>query len=120
MAIRYPMGWSQPITQYGLNPSRLTSEQAQYSPVLFLHGDLHNSSAALPLAEYFQKRHYKGPIFTVNYPTPVTNHSKLVIINRINEIKSYYTAAGQSGEQIKLNLFGHSRGSWMITSPSPA
>lgn len=95
----------------GLNPVKLTALQAQYAPILCLHGNYHNQSAWLPLAEYFQKHAYPGPIFTLNLPAGNFTHTDTDLIQqKIESIKACYQQVNLPDENFKLNLIGHSRG----------
>lgn len=99
------------MNNYGLNPVKLTDIQAQYPPLLCIHGNFHNQSAWLPLAEYFQKNEYPGAIFTLNLPAGKFTHADSKLINqKIESIMSCYKEANVPEEKIKLNLIGHSRG----------
>ncbi len=99
------------MSNYGLNPVKLTDLQTQYPPILCLHGNYHNQSAWLPLAEYFQEHAYPGAIFTLNLPAGNFTHTDTDLINqKIESIKACYKEVNVSEENFKLNLIGHSRG----------
>lgn len=107
-ALRYPKGMDNAsLKEYGLNPVELTPEQLRYPPSLFLHGDSHNSSGCLLIAEYLQQKNYKGAVFTVNYPR---HDSTAVILARMKEIQSYYP----NSDAVKFNLIAHSKGCLMV------
>lgn len=119
----YLKGHSIPFNDYGLNPIRLTSEQASLPAVLFLHGDKHNQSGAIPLAqkidEYRKKMDVEsqaskiGPVFTINlnYDDDHPQIHKSQLIDRVAEIKTLYQEQTQDPTKpFQLILVGHSKG----------
>lgn len=94
---------------YDLNPLELTQSQANSPPVLLLHGNLHNQSAWLPLAEYLHGKKYPGPVFTINLPShQITVRDKIIIEDKLDEIKDLYKSKNYPYR--KVTLIGHSRG----------
>lgn len=100
----YSCGRSENFHFYRLNPQQIL--QQDKPAILFLHGDQHNQSAALPLASYLKKANV-GPIFTLNLDYNDENptvHRKQ-ISERISVIKKLYNQ-----EELKLIIIGHSKG----------
>lgn len=102
-------GMGKNLHKFGLNPTEITESQAKYQPVLLLHGNLHNQSAWLPLAEFLYHKKYQGPVFTVNLPSlEITEADYEIINNKVYEIMDLY--ARQNEFDVKITVIGHSRG----------
>lgn len=100
----YSCGKLERFNFYGLNPQRIL--QQDKPAILFLHGDHHNQSAALPLASYLKETGV-GAMFTVNltYNDENSTPHRKQIFNRISEIKKLYEQ-----EELKIIIVGHSKG----------
>ena len=110
VSFRMPKGHGT-LNKYGLNPVQLTEIQAQYPPILCIHGNYHNQSAWLSLAKHFKKEQYPGPIYTLNLPSGYITPKDMELINqKIKFIMNSYKEANVPEDQFKLNLIGHSRG----------
>lgn len=94
---------------YGLNPTQLNREQLDKPAILFLHGQFHNQSGALPLAKQLQHASI-GPVFTINlkYNEKHPEKHERLLQERIAEIKQLYEEGGR--KNLDLILIGHSRG----------
>jgi hypothetical protein len=112
--LRLPRGFGN-LSNYGLNPSKLTPAQAQYPALLCLHGNYHNQSAWLPLAKYLYNKKYPGPIFTLNLPAgSITQQDTKLINEKIESIKTCYRESNGNENSLKINLIGHSRGAHLV------
>lgn len=110
-SLAYPLGLVNKFQFFGLNPDRITPEQAQKRPLLLLHGNMHNQSAWLSLAKVLQHSD-GGPIYTVNLNNgPLTEDDRLIIYAKIEEIKRHYAEHGI--DDVKIDIGGHSRGARM-------
>ena len=113
--LRMFRGMKREFHEYDANPKHLTKAQASKPPVLLLHGYKHNQSAFIPMLSYFSKRHYDGPIFTVNMPSvddeKIRHH---VIDKKLQAIDVLYREQGvlpHPGEpHIRGIIIGHSLG----------
>jgi hypothetical protein len=115
--LKAPLGLAKDFNILGLNPKILTKEQTAYPPLLLLHGNYHNQSAWLPLAEYFKRKGYPGPIFTVNLNSgDLCTGDDKIIANKMKSIKKLYKA--QNVSDIKINVIGHSRGAQIAVAKS--
>lgn len=111
-SLLFPMGilegWLGRFQFYGLNPTKITAEQAQMKPVLLIHGNYHNQSAWLPLAKVLQQS-YKAPVFTINLNHGyLTEKDRPLLEKKLEEIKALYRAHGV--EDVVVDYVGHSRG----------
>lgn len=89
----------------GLNPRRLTPEQARKSPTILLHGVLHNSTAWHGLSDDLHAQGV-GPLFAINYSGLEDGLSELE--KTLETIRSQYSAWGV--DDVTVNLVGHSMG----------
>jgi hypothetical protein len=102
------LGWKKHFNFYGLNPKKISAEQANKRPILLLHGNYHNQSAWLALAKKLV-RSKLGPVYTVNLPSgKLTIKDQQIINKKIEEIKAQYLVHGK--HDIKIDIVGHSRG----------
>jgi pimeloyl-ACP methyl ester carboxylesterase len=113
--LRMLRGMKQGFHEYDANPTHLTKAQAAKPPVLLLHGYKHNQSAFIPMLSYFSKRHYDGPMFTVNMPSVDDERVRhRVIDSKIRAIDALYREHGvlpRKGEpHIRGIIIGHSLG----------
>lgn len=110
-ALLIPLGWVNKFQFFGLNPDRLTPEQAKKKPLLLIHGNMHNQSAWLPFVKYIQNS-YDGPIYTVNLNNgPLTENDRLILDAKIKEILAQYAEHGNY--DVQIDIVGHSRGARM-------
>ncbi len=112
--LRMPRGMKREFHAYGANPTELTPTEAQKPPTLLLHGYKHNQSAFIPMLRYFAKRHYNGPIFTVNLQSDNEVLRQRTIDQKLDEIDALYREQGvipRPGEpHIRGVIIGHSLG----------
>ncbi len=105
------LGYSKNFQWYGLNPDKLTPEQAKKRPMLLLHGNFHNQSAWIMMAKALQKAD-GAPIFTVNlYSGDFNAKDRPIIEAKIEVIKQLYRKMGI--DNIEIDIMGHSRGATM-------
>lgn len=100
----YNYGKSEDFHFHGLNPKHVVKQEQP--AILFLHGDRHNQSAALPLARYLENANI-GAMFTVNleYNDENPDAHREKIVKKILKIKKIYNQ-----KELKLILAGHSKG----------
>lgn len=101
----FPFGCFKRCFFAGLNPRRLSKEEASHPALLLLHGDWHNQSGWLPLA-WKLKRHYKGAIFSINSNA---RWGRKRIQAKLREIRQMAQKSGAS-LPIQIILIGHSMG----------
>jgi hypothetical protein len=113
--LRMYRGQTKNFHEYNANPRVLTKEQARMWPVLLLHGDKHNQSAFIPMLDYFYKKGYSGPIFTVNIPSVKEKKQRQAALDeKLDAIDALYKAHGvfpvQAEPHLRCLIIGHSRG----------
>lgn len=98
-----------PYQFHGLNPETLTDEESKKPAILFLHGQGHNQSGALPLAKELNSANI-SPVFTLNlyYDEKNPQTHEQLLRKRIHEIQTLYHEKGK--QKVDLILVGHSRG----------
>jgi hypothetical protein len=108
-SIRLLKGLGSDSHAHGLNPETLTAEQAKHPAILLIHGNYCNQGVWFPLAEYFHKKGYPGPIFTVNLPAgEITDRDCEIIEQKLMAILDCYGT--ETASSIPIHVIGHSRG----------
>lgn len=97
-----------------LNPTKLTSKQAMYAPVLLIHGDHSNSGLFAPLIDVLTEKNPDRPLFTVDLVSQDGKVSKEQHLNdlvtKVKNIAALYPFALPP----KIALVGHSSGGDVI------
>lgn len=96
---------------HGLNPTTITKTQAAKNPILLLHGNYHNQSAWLELAQKIHKADPERPIYTLNMPVGYIVPKHYTLINR--KIKSIQRQYERWGTIPPIHLIGHSMGGFL-------
>ncbi len=105
--ILYPLGDKKYFNFYGLNPAVLTKEQRLQSPILLVHGNIHNQSAWLSLAK--ELKVLNRAVYTINLPAgKITKKDHDLVNQKIAEIQLQFL-----NPDLKIDLIGHSRGALM-------
>ncbi len=108
-AFLWPSYWKKDFDVYGLNPKVLSREQRKKNPVLLIHGNYHNPTAWLDLAEKL-KEQYKGPVYTISLPNGgITSHDFALLNKKMKDICNQY----QNTDSLSFNIIGHSRGGFL-------
>ena len=92
------------LTEYGLNPSVITDEQAKLTPIILIHGLRHGHGVWIELAKTFQRNEIKNPVFTVN----LGDDPSKSISDTLAKVRTIYQKVGNN--HIKVDLLGYSAG----------
>ena len=98
------------VHYYGLNPTEISSEQAEFVPLLLIHGKWHNQGVWFSIARTFQEKGIKNPLFSINVEDSEmpTSRDYEIIEKKFDEIKQLY--ASHTKTALKISLCGYSRG----------
>jgi len=92
------------LTEFGLNPSEITEEQAKLNPVILIHGIRHGHGVWIEFAKSLQKNEIQNPVFTVN----LGDERSKSLSETIAKIEKVYQKAGC--DKFKVDLVGYSAG----------
>lgn len=92
------------LTEYGLNPSKITPEQAKLPAIILIPGLRHSHGVWIEFAKSCKRSETKNPLFTVNLSKkPLRDLSQTIA-----KIKEIYLKAGS--KDVKIDLVGYSAG----------
>ena len=94
------------LTEYGLNPSKITPEQAKLPAIILIPGLRHSHGVWIEFAKACARNEIKNPLFTVN---PDKNPSA-DISKTLGKIKEVYQKA--ECNDVKVDLVGYSAGGY--------
>lgn len=95
-------------TEFGVNPTELSSDFAKKAAILLLHGKDGNQAQMRALARHIAQKPVLGPVFTVNLNGgEMTMDDKDIVEKKLQEIEALYHVKGQP---FRFDVVGYSRG----------
>lgn len=106
-----PLGFIEPFRLFNANPTVLTEEQKQLTPILLLNGNYSHQATFLPLLHALEQSQNKRPVYTIHVP-PNSLCDTDDIKDKVELIKKQYNKT--EDESFAIDMLGHSMGSGII------